>query len=240
MLRTADYSRPEAVIIDFGIAQPAVEDRGLNIGTPGYMPPEVWSAQMWLLEGDIFSMGVVVMQMLLQNVPEHHRKLHPNEPMKGVFLEQCNSVAEVAHATKFREAPFNLLPMAGVAHICQAMLQKDWRKRPSAERVLQDSWFDASVLIPRLQCLRRGVDAALGTADIHIAPRAELPKTMLASSRSVKTVGPAKFAIAPPGPHGPTGGAACRPAARKERNERKSKVGYPAQVQGHARDLVCY
>jgi len=153
MLRRSDYSRPEAVIIDLGIAQTASADRGLKIGTPGYMPPEVWTTQRWLVQGDVFSMGVVILQMMLHCIPEHHRQLPPDESMKGVFLEHCCSVTGVARATRFREAPIHLLPILDVARLCHAMLQKDWRSRPTARKVLDDVWFDGPVFLPQSQVL---------------------------------------------------------------------------------------
>eukprot|EP00434_Breviolum_minutum_P039670 symbB.v1.2.035236.t1/scaffold4686.1/size36420/2 len=49
-----DFTKPEVVLIDFGLAQNiSVKVMGLS-GTPGYIPPETWRKQRWQPQGDIF------------------------------------------------------------------------------------------------------------------------------------------------------------------------------------------
>merc|ERR1712039_355523 len=64
MVKAKEYSDPEIVIIDYGLASAdLVSNKGV-CGTPGYIPPETWSSGVWYPKGDVFSMGVVCYQML--------------------------------------------------------------------------------------------------------------------------------------------------------------------------------
>jgi serine/threonine protein kinase len=142
MVKTSNYHLPEVVIIDFGVSQSFESERSIMIGTPNYMPPEVWKSRKWLPVGDVFSMGVVILQMLTDNIP-NHGKMKINEKQRGIFAENCNSVADVAKATTSREAPINDIPhhLSSIGGLCERLLYKDWLKRPTATQVLEDPWF---------------------------------------------------------------------------------------------------
>lgn len=146
MLKTSNYHMPEVAIIDFNISQQFGVDRELMIGTPGYMPPEVWTSKKWLPVGDIFCMGVVMMQMVTGNIPEHHRDLEPGEELKGIFAGNCRSVDDVARATKCKEPPFHNVPahLSSMTSLCRALLDKNWRARPTASQVLEDPWLSST------------------------------------------------------------------------------------------------
>jgi serine/threonine protein kinase len=143
MLKTRNYHSPELAIIDFGVSQAFGADRALMIGTPGYMPPEIWTERKWLPVGDIFSMGVVVLQMVTDNIP-NHGKLKPGEKQRGIFAEDCYSVSDVAKATKHRDAPVQLIPqyLSGLSSLCSRLLDKKWMNRPTASQALDDPWFE--------------------------------------------------------------------------------------------------
>jgi len=143
MLKTADYRRPEVVIIDFGVAQSCASSKASMSGTPNYMPPEVWTDKKWYPVGDIFSMGVVMVQMVTDNIPEHHRALRPGEMLRGIFAEGCDTVADVARATQTREAPVHLVAaqFPGLADLTRGLLEKDWCRRPTADQALAHAWL---------------------------------------------------------------------------------------------------
>merc|ERR1719160_1761995 len=70
MLKTDNLIEPEIVIIDFGLAQHDAEQKQQICGTPGYIPPETWQMQKWIPKGDVFSMGVLMIQLVINQVPE--------------------------------------------------------------------------------------------------------------------------------------------------------------------------
>jgi serine/threonine protein kinase len=92
MLKGNDMSAAEVVIIDFGVAQRVgTTERAAIYGTPGYIAPEVWDTKIWCPKGDMFSFGVVVVQLLLGKV--------------GIFTENAKSFKEVKEATQKRLPP---------------------------------------------------------------------------------------------------------------------------------------
>ena len=66
---------PEGVVklIDFGIAHAAdmapMTQAGSQLGTPYYMPPEQWMGERGDTRSDVYSLGVVLYQMLIGQVP---------------------------------------------------------------------------------------------------------------------------------------------------------------------------
>ncbi|CAJ1350095.1 unnamed protein product [Effrenium voratum] len=52
-----DWQSPNVVVIDFGLARDFRKGSTGVMGTPGYMPPEVWAKGLWTIWGDVFSMG---------------------------------------------------------------------------------------------------------------------------------------------------------------------------------------
>jgi len=139
MLRTRNLTVPEVVFIDFGLARAmAAESNGRIEGTPGYLPPEVWDTGLWFPGGDVFSMGVACMQVLVDKVPDI-----VTGKGGGLFLEGCFNLKEVERATKTRTPPWHLLPqdMPGLLPLVQQLLQKELARRPRAPQVLQNPWF---------------------------------------------------------------------------------------------------
>ncbi|CAK9114477.1 unnamed protein product [Durusdinium trenchii] len=55
--RDADWNEPNVVVIDFGLARDFKKGSTGVMGTPGYMPPEVWTHGVWTIFGDVFSLG---------------------------------------------------------------------------------------------------------------------------------------------------------------------------------------
>lgn len=143
MIREPRYESPKVVIIDFGLMQTAASDRTLVAGTPGYIPPEVWEAGKWYPSGDVFSMGVVVMQMLLDRIPPHHNPPECEVLPGGIFTEGATTLNEASTVAKTREPPTDALPpeFQPVATLARKMLEKDVQKRLQAKQVLRDAWF---------------------------------------------------------------------------------------------------
>lgn len=61
-----DKQRPDAYLADFGFALPILDATLIkNIyGTPGYVAPEVLSAQPYTFKSDVFSLGVIFFNMI--------------------------------------------------------------------------------------------------------------------------------------------------------------------------------
>jgi len=142
MLRTSDLNSPRIVLIDFGVSRAmATADTGIAGGTPGYIPPETWDAKAWFPSGDVFSLGVCMVQLLLDKVPRNNE--HWNT--RGLFLEGCSTFADVMEATKCRVVPFQQLPqdMPDLSAVIQRVLRKQMMMRPRAPQVLEEAWFQA-------------------------------------------------------------------------------------------------
>jgi serine/threonine protein kinase len=128
MLRTEDLQEPEVVIIDLGVAQRSTETRSVIYGTPGYIAPEVWETKNWCPESDMFSFGVVVVQMLLGKI--------------GIFTENTITFQDIKDATNNRVPPFELMPIEfpSFRDLAKRLLAKDLNARPTAAKMLQEPW----------------------------------------------------------------------------------------------------
>jgi serine/threonine protein kinase len=139
MLQGEDLWEPEVVIIDLGVAQRSSTQRSIIYGTPGYIPPEVWEAKNWHPESDMFSLGVVVLQMLIGRT--------------GIFTDDTTTFKDVAEATRSRSPPFDAIPSEypRLKWLAQKLLVKEFRSRPSAACVLQEPWEDVQAVLPKSQ-----------------------------------------------------------------------------------------
>jgi serine/threonine protein kinase len=142
MLKTDNIFEPEVVIVDFGLAKAmGVKDTGVFGGTPGYIPPETLKHKKWFPRGDIFSLGVVMFQMLTDRLPEY--RLTPTN--KGLFLQGCKTLEDVQQATISRQAPFHDLPRyPGLVPLVAKLLEKQLSLRLSGPQALTDAWITGS------------------------------------------------------------------------------------------------
>jgi len=142
MLKNKEYQQPEVVVVDFGVtkAMGAIEKKRL-CGTPGYIPPETFCKRQWFPGGDVFSLGVVMFQMLTDTTPPPDAK-YAHET-KGLFLEGCMKLEDVRYATMNRQPPWELFPseFRGLAAITRGALEKDHQSRPRAPRILLHPCF---------------------------------------------------------------------------------------------------
>uniref|UniRef100_A0A7S1ALD0 Protein kinase domain-containing protein n=1 Tax=Noctiluca scintillans TaxID=2966 RepID=A0A7S1ALD0_NOCSC len=130
MMKTTDYWAPEMVIIDYGLVQAYTKDRVTTCGTPGYIPPETWRTKKWYPKGDVFSLGVCMVQLLVDKY--------------GIFTENCANMSEVSEATQHRPVPLELLPRSWVRLPCLVgrLLARDQQDRFTVNRALEDPWFN--------------------------------------------------------------------------------------------------
>eukprot|EP00440_Ansanella_granifera_P034346 gb/GFBE01037262.1/.p1 GENE.gb/GFBE01037262.1/~~gb/GFBE01037262.1/.p1 ORF type:complete len:646 (+),score=146.02 gb/GFBE01037262.1/:1-1938(+) len=134
-----DFSSPQVVFIDFGLAQGFVgKTEGIS-GTPGYIPPETWQDKAWYPRGDIFSLGVVFFQMLSGNVPSS------DGTKKGIFQEGAKDLMDVGRVTSQAQPPWQQFPLQWreLSSMVASMLQKQEYARPRAIQVLEDPWFSS-------------------------------------------------------------------------------------------------
>lgn len=130
-----NYREPNVVVIDFGLAQ----DFGAGSmpgGTPGYMPPEVWSQGLWTPKGDTFAMGVMFWTMITMQG-------------SGPFSMGARSVEEVTARTMQCSIPRvggHLASPAGrnMNAMITRMLGKQFQTRPTIAQVLQDPWMKSA------------------------------------------------------------------------------------------------
>lgn len=144
MLRRRDLRHPQVVIIDFGLAvNNSGKTKERRRGTMGYIPPETYDTELWNPEGDVFSMGVVVAQLLLYVVP-----ISPSRGSVrcGAFTAGVHTVEEVKKATLTRDLSrcvLEVLPLeySGLARLLPKIVAKDIKDRFSAQKVLGEPWF---------------------------------------------------------------------------------------------------
>merc|ERR1740123_2002246 len=135
MLQTDNYQSPHVMVIDFGVSTAmSKKDTGLAGGTPGYVPPETFDMGKWFPGGDVFSMGVVMLQMIIDRVP------NDKAPRQGIFQEGCNSLDQIRIATQTRHPPTHAVPFRGLGELCAKCLSKDVRTRPRAPSSRPPRW----------------------------------------------------------------------------------------------------
>jgi len=157
MLKTSNLVQPEVVIIDVGVSPAMNEHEGNVSGTPGYVPPETLDTQKWFPVGDVFSMGVTIMQIMIDKVPNGSNN-------KGIFIEGCRNLDGIFNATRTRVPPFFLMPreFPQLRDLVERLLKKQMSERLRATKVLRHKWFgkaepDASETPTRLGRLLEGL-----------------------------------------------------------------------------------
>jgi serine/threonine protein kinase len=159
MLKTKTFQRPEVVLIDFGVSKAMAKNLDGICGTPGYIPPETWDLQKWIPRGDVFSLGVVMLQMIADKLPPQGKRFQWTPG--GIFIEGCMTTMEIAHATRTRAVPMHLMShhSPSLRLLVQAMLSKQASGRPTPARALESAWFheaNATTQFAQMGVERRG------------------------------------------------------------------------------------
>jgi len=144
MLKTENCHSPHVMLIDFGVSN-AMTSKGTGqvSGTPGYIPPETYTTRKWFPVGDVFSMGVVMLQMVASQIQQ-----------VGIFIDGCRSIAEIIEATKRREPPVGMVQLTGLRQLCAKSLSKERRYRPRTHQVLRDAWFSGHHTPPKMERMK--------------------------------------------------------------------------------------
>jgi len=144
MLRTTDLSKPKIVIIDFGLAQHAADHKQQVCGTPGYIPPEVFKSQMWFPKGDVFSVGVMMLQLVIGEVPEIYEPENgPAQQLKFGIFQGGTTPQEMQQKVTTMVAPVDRIPyeMDGLREFIPKCLEKKRADRINAKQALADPIF---------------------------------------------------------------------------------------------------
>merc|ERR1712137_638780 len=115
MVKEAEsFHDPQPVIIDLGMAR-------CWIG-------ETYESSRWYPRGDVFSMGVVIYQLLMDRVPTE------DGGISAYFAENCETLDEVVERTITKHPPLHGLPFnnSKVRDLFQGCLRKQRKKRKTA------------------------------------------------------------------------------------------------------------
>jgi len=128
------WDEPTPVVIDFGLAH-NFATRGTRGGTPGYMPPEVWTRGLWTPKGDVHSLGVVTYQIFSNG--ERCFNAAGDDAMKNATLTKLPSMDYI---TGYWRRCSDLPPLVS------SMLAKDPRARPTVRQCMEHPFFAKRVL----------------------------------------------------------------------------------------------
>lgn len=120
------WDAPHTMLIDFGMAKGFSGAR--FGGTPGYMPPEFWSSNLWTPKGDMFALAVTFWGIY-------------NFRQGGPFqVNDAPPFNRIAHATQTMPMDCSRFP-PGLRQIVEKMAAKDFRQRPTAKQAISDPFF---------------------------------------------------------------------------------------------------
>mmetsp|Transcript_73164 Transcript_73164/g.171549 ORF Transcript_73164/g.171549 Transcript_73164/m.171549 type:complete len:691 (+) Transcript_73164:6-2078(+) len=122
-----DWQNPNVVVIDFGLARDFRKGTSGVMGTPGYMPPEVWKQGVWTCKGDVFSLGVLFYNMYC---------LHQRRAFEGQTIQQLQ--AQTCAMQVDWQPLSNCLSFQALV---QHMMSNSFRERPMVAQVLQHPWW---------------------------------------------------------------------------------------------------
>jgi serine/threonine protein kinase len=130
---TRDDRRPRVKILDFGIAKITAGGQGFQtqkgslLGTPYYLAPErVMGAQL-TAAADVYSVGVILYEMLTGNVP------FVADSFMGILARHVHGEP----LDPRQAAPDRPIPDA-IAALCMRLLAKEPKQRPSAEGLARE------------------------------------------------------------------------------------------------------
>jgi serine/threonine protein kinase len=137
MLKTADHHNPDVVIIDYGLSRDFTSDVQRLTGTPGYIPPETFKTTQWCPRGDIFSLGVTMLHMLVGVIPGTG-----SPPVQPIFSDSGHNINDYARLVATVPTPLHLLTQfPSVVSVVASALEKERGRRPTAPLALAHPWF---------------------------------------------------------------------------------------------------
>eukprot|EP00929_Paragymnodinium_shiwhaense_P044282 TRINITY_DN22720_c0_g1_i1.p1 TRINITY_DN22720_c0_g1~~TRINITY_DN22720_c0_g1_i1.p1 ORF type:complete len:879 (-),score=200.01 TRINITY_DN22720_c0_g1_i1:147-2783(-) len=120
-----NLQQPSVVVIDFGLAHLLAGPGLATCGTPGYMPPEVWTLGLWTPKGDVHALGVMLYQMF-----------SGHNCFSGITLDRLKSL------TVGEMPPMHVLDgYQYLGPLVLSMLDKNFRNRPTAQQVVDSKFF---------------------------------------------------------------------------------------------------
>jgi serine/threonine protein kinase len=134
-----------ALLVDFGISKPRRSGlntgAGMILGTPGYIAPEMVSDRAISTASDMFSLGVLLWEMLTGFRP--HQRKDPGDPASGrTRLDELVASREQTVGRLTEHAPDVPRSFEGLV---TRLLEKSAENRPTAEVVVEElSWIENS------------------------------------------------------------------------------------------------
>jgi len=117
---------PSIVVIDFGLADMMTTKKRRCAGTPGYIPPEVWTNELWTPKGDVFCLGVMIYQMFAGE------RCFQGSTIAGVRNKTLHGKPDMECVNKYTNLP----------SLVTAMLNKSFKHRPTCAKVLEEPFFN--------------------------------------------------------------------------------------------------
>jgi eukaryotic-like serine/threonine-protein kinase len=129
----------KVVLTDFGVARlmEATEVRGMVVGTPAYMSPEQSSGKPVDLRADIYSLGVVIYQMLVGEVPSHPALVQTAPGERGESAGLKSSPPAMPNTPK----PVRAVVSRALTHQAEARYANAGELALAFERAVRESIF---------------------------------------------------------------------------------------------------
>jgi len=133
------YESPKVVLIDFGLAEGFSSTSKGASGTPGYIPIETLETGWWYPRGDIFSMGVTFLQLIIGQTPSG------DGSVLGVLQTNVSGSAAAVRKARELRLPWEHFPvdLPVLQDLLAQMLHRDRHSRPKATQALRHPWFAA-------------------------------------------------------------------------------------------------
>eukprot|EP00811_Abedinium_folium_P024458 NODE_3437_length_2035_cov_17.477463.p1 GENE.NODE_3437_length_2035_cov_17.477463~~NODE_3437_length_2035_cov_17.477463.p1 ORF type:complete len:547 (-),score=166.80 NODE_3437_length_2035_cov_17.477463:258-1898(-) len=137
MIKNTEFDKPTVVIIDLSMAWFCDQGERGVCGTPGYIPPEVFLEGKWFPKGDVFSMGVVMVQLLANMVPDEEAGV------PGIFQQDVETMDDAQDVVMNTEPPIDRMEIQDpdLLDLVKRCLAKQRAVRVKAPQALQSRWL---------------------------------------------------------------------------------------------------